>query len=100
MSSGSRAVDAPAVVVGAAEVASVAGVAGEVTGTDEAGSSSIGGSSVIRKDEVRLADAAQGQMYVCFEGPLGVHLKQEVKEKIWKDEYVEIFPCYRLKILI
>lgn len=25
-------------------------------------------------------------MYTFFEGPLGVHLKQEVKEKIWKDE--------------
>lgn len=36
-----------------------------------------------------------------FEGPLGAHLKQEVREKIWKDEYVEIFfPLTFRKILL
>lgn len=36
-------------------------------------------------------------MYVCFEGPLGVHLKQEIKEKIWRDEYVKIFSLLPLE---
>lgn len=40
---------------------------------------------------VYLADSVCGEVYVCFVGPLGAHLKQEVREKIWKDEYVEIF---------
>lgn len=42
-------------------------------------------------DKVRLADAAKCEVYVCFEGPLGAHLKQEVRDRIWKGEYVEIF---------
>lgn len=50
-----------------------------------------------RKEVVRIADAAQGQVYVCYEGPLGVHLKAEVREKIWKDEYVEIFSLLPLE---
>lgn len=33
--------------------------------------------------DVRLADAARGEIYACFEGPLGAHLKPEVKERIW-----------------
>lgn len=28
---------------------------------------------------------------MCFKGPLGAHLKVEVREKIWTGEYVEIF---------
>lgn len=31
-----------------------------------------------RREVVRLADEAHGQMYVCYKGPLGVHLKQEL----------------------
>lgn len=46
---------------------------------------------VVRKDVVRIADAAKCEVYVCYEGPLGAHLKQEVREKIVKGEYVEIF---------
>lgn len=34
---------------------------------------------------------------VCFEGPLGAHLKAEVREKIWKDEFVEIFSLLPLE---
>lgn len=34
------------------------------------------------------ADSAKGEIYVCFEGPLGAHLRAEVHEKIWKGEYV------------
>lgn len=44
-----------------------------------------------KQDLIRLADAAQYEVYVCFEGPLGAHLKQVVREKIWKGVYVEIF---------
>ncbi|KAM4013963.1 uncharacterized protein ACNLHF_003920 [Anomaloglossus baeobatrachus] len=46
---------------------------------------------------VPLSDAAKGELYVCFEGPLGIHLKQEVREKIWADEYVEIFSLLPLE---
>lgn len=38
-----------------------------------------------------LADSAKCEVYGCFEGPLGAHLKAEVREKIWKDEYMELF---------
>lgn len=46
---------------------------------------------------VRLADAAKCEVYVCFEGPLGSHLKQEVRDRIWKGEYVEIFSLLPLE---
>lgn len=48
-------------------------------------------------DGVRLADKAQGEVYVCFEGPLGVHLKPEIREKIWRGECVEIFSLLPLE---
>ncbi|KAM3921520.1 uncharacterized protein RB166_010915 [Leptodactylus fuscus] len=51
----------------------------------------------VGKEDVRMADLAKGEVYVCFEGPLGVHLKQEVREKIWKGEYVEIFSLLPLE---
>lgn len=35
-------------------------------------------------DEVWLADAARGEVYVCFEGPLDAHLKTEIRGWIWK----------------
>lgn len=44
-----------------------------------------------------MADAAKREVYVCFEGPLGAHLKADVKEKIWKGEYVEIFTLLPLE---
>lgn len=50
-----------------------------------------------RQDVVRLADAARCQVYICFEGPLGAHLEEEVWEKIWKGEYVEIFSLLPLE---
>lgn len=48
-------------------------------------------------DEVCLANAARGEVFVCFEDPLGAHLKQKVKEKIWRDEFVEIFSLLPLE---
>lgn len=42
-------------------------------------------------------DSAKSEVYVCFEGPLGAHLKAEVREKIWKGEYVEIFTLLPLE---
>lgn len=50
-----------------------------------------------RQDITRLADAAKCEVYVCYEGPLGSHLKQEVREKLWKGEYVEIFSLLPLE---
>lgn len=44
-----------------------------------------------KQDVVHLADAAKCKVYICFEGTLGAHLKAEVREKLWKGEYVEIF---------
>lgn len=48
-------------------------------------------------DVVRIADAAKCEVYVCFEGSLGTHLKQEVWDKIVKGEYVEIFSLLPLE---
>lgn len=74
----------------------VAGVAsGSQTGAVVSGDTRKAKES--EEDRVRLADAAKCEMYVCFEGPLGVHLKQEVREKIWKGEYVEIFSLLPLE---
>ncbi|CAJ0950815.1 unnamed protein product, partial [Ranitomeya imitator] len=50
-----------------------------------------------KEDVPQLDDAARGEVYVCFEGPLGAHLKQEVREKIWKGEYIEIFSLLPLE---
>lgn len=50
-----------------------------------------------RQDIIRLVDAAKCEVYVCYEGPLGAHLKQEVQEKLWKGEYVEIFSLLPLE---
>lgn len=33
---------------------------------------------------VRLADSTKCEVYVCFEGPLGAHLKMEVQKNIWR----------------
>lgn len=52
------------------------------------------------EDQIRLADAAGCEVYVCFEGPLGAHLKQEVNEQIWRGEYVEIFSLLPLENFI
>lgn len=62
-------------------------VAGEVSVAD----SRQGNTGEKEVDRVRLADLDKCEVYVCFEGPLGAHLKQEVHEKIWRGEYVEIF---------
>ncbi|KAM8972339.1 uncharacterized protein RCH25_017994 [Pelodytes ibericus] len=48
-------------------------------------------------DPVRLADSSRGDIYVCFEGPMGAHLKQEVRDKIGRGEYVELFTLLPLE---
>ncbi|CAH2277376.1 collagen alpha-1(II) chain-like isoform X1, partial [Pelobates cultripes] len=47
-----------------------------------------------------VPDAARQHAYVSFAGPLGVHLKQEVKEKIWKGDFCEIFSLLPLEDFI
>lgn len=42
-----------------------------------AGEKAKDGATVL--DKVRLADSAKCKVYVCFEGPLGAHLIQEVR---------------------
>ncbi|OCT80202.1 hypothetical protein XELAEV_18027013mg [Xenopus laevis] len=44
-----------------------------------------------------VSDFAKCSTYVCFEGPLGKHVKMEVKKKVWKGEYVEIFSLLPLE---
>uniref|UniRef100_A0A1B8XWI4 C3H1-type domain-containing protein n=1 Tax=Xenopus tropicalis TaxID=8364 RepID=A0A1B8XWI4_XENTR len=44
-----------------------------------------------------ISDAAKSQTYVCFEGPLGTHLKPEVRDKVQKGEYVDIFTLLPLE---
>lgn len=53
--------------------------------------------SVADKEVMRLADAARCEVYVCLERPLGAHLKPEVREKLWKGEYLEIFSLLPLE---
>ena len=55
------------------------------------------GESAGRQDIIRLADAAKCEVYLCYEGPLGSHLKPEVREKLWKGEYVDIFSLLPLE---
>lgn len=46
--------------------------------------------ATVRADIICNADAAKSEVYVCFEGPLGAHLKQEVRDKI--DKCRDFFP--------
>lgn len=48
-------------------------------------------------EEVQLVDTAKREVYVCFEWPLGVPLKAEVRETTWKGDYVEIFSLLPLE---
>ncbi|KAM3932714.1 uncharacterized protein RB166_005734 [Leptodactylus fuscus] len=82
------------VTLGGSPVVPVAGSGVAVSGVAAAGE---GAALAKPQEDVRLADSAQGEVYVCFEGPLGAHLKQEVREKIWKGEYVEIFSLLPLE---
>lgn len=60
------------------------------TGPDKKKAGKKETSEVTRKtDVVRIADAAKCEVYVCFEGSLGAHLIQEVRDKICKEEYVD-----------
>ncbi|KAM4809644.1 uncharacterized protein WCC33_016675 [Rhinophrynus dorsalis] len=78
------------------------------TGSASAGGASVvgpgvlpGGSeadvSKVGERPVPISDSAKSQAYVCFEGPLGAHLKQEVRDKIWKREYIDIFTLLPLE---
>ncbi|OCT57121.1 hypothetical protein XELAEV_18003999mg, partial [Xenopus laevis] len=44
-----------------------------------------------------ISDNARSQTYICFEGPLGAHLSVEIGEKIWKNEYIDIFTLLPLE---
>ncbi|OCT76051.1 hypothetical protein XELAEV_18031239mg [Xenopus laevis] len=80
-------------VVNAPEVPNVVLTAGSVSGTQV---EAISGEKM--KDiKLPLSDSAKSNTYVCFEGPLGAHLKPEVREKIWKREYVDIFTLLPLE---
>lgn len=63
-------------------------------------STSTGTPGVSVVDGVWLADAARCEVYICYEGPLGSHLKTEVRERIWKGECVEIFSLLPLEKFI
>lgn len=74
-------VDPPAAVVPATVAIMEPGqsAAGhKLTLRDKAESS---GEAITKQDSVRLADSAKCEVYVCFEGPLGAHLKPEFHEK-------------------
>lgn len=90
----------PAVMVdGSAESAAAGSATVESPGTSsgDSATNSQGKPGDKKAESVRLADAAKSEVYVCFEGPLSAHLKAEVKEKIWKGEYVEIFTLLPLE---
>ncbi|KAM3929242.1 uncharacterized protein RB166_007049 [Leptodactylus fuscus] len=86
----------PAQNTEASGVSPLPGGSGNIEGT-AAGARPLRAAPEKVKDDVRLADLAKGEVYVCFEGPLGAHLKPEVREKIWKREYVEIFSLLPLE---
>ncbi|OCT86384.1 hypothetical protein XELAEV_18020066mg [Xenopus laevis] len=80
-------------VLNAPEVPNVVLTAGSVSGTQ--GEAVSGDKS--KEKKLPLSDSAKSNTYVCFEGPLGAHLKPEVREKIWKREYVDIFTLLPLE---
>lgn len=55
------------------------------------------GSIPIHPDGVWLVDSAWDDMYMCIEEQIEMHLKQEIKERIGKDENVEMFSLLPLK---
>lgn len=80
-----------------AEASGLATVIPGVVGSSQV--STVAGATprVLSSDGIRLADAEQCKVYVCYEGPLGSHLKAEVRDKIWKGDYVEIFSLLPLE---
>lgn len=92
---GSRVSTEMTAVAGASTVPAKEGVSTVVAqGTDK---TAVASEMVAMQDIIRIADAAKCEVYVCYEGPLGAHLKQEVREKLWKGEYVEIFSLLPLE---
>ncbi|OCT61620.1 hypothetical protein XELAEV_18047648mg [Xenopus laevis] len=79
-------VNAPGVQNGGSTAGSVSGTQGETNSGDNT-----------KDKKLPLSDSAKSNTYVCFEGPLGAHLKPEVREKIWKREYVDIFTLLPLE---
>ncbi|OCT76054.1 hypothetical protein XELAEV_18031242mg [Xenopus laevis] len=71
----------------AAAAATVQEGAGELPGTEGA----------VQPAPGVVPEAAQRGAYVSFAGPLGTHVKKEVREKIWKGEFVEIFSLLPLE---
>ncbi|OCT97325.1 hypothetical protein XELAEV_18009551mg, partial [Xenopus laevis] len=70
----------------AAAAATVQEGAGELPGTEGA----------VQPAPGVVPEAAQRGAYVSFAGPLGTHVKKEVREKIWKGEF-EIFSLLPLE---
>lgn len=63
--------------------------AGAASGGDSVPVANPGGDKLDKP--VPISDGARGHSYLCFEGPLGAHLKMEQREKIWRREYLDIF---------
>ncbi|OCT76554.1 hypothetical protein XELAEV_18031757mg, partial [Xenopus laevis] len=89
--------DASGPVVTCGSVASaVGGTPGKSAGEGDSGNAA----ERDKEKEVILggvAEVARQNSYVSFAGPVGVHLKLETKEKIWKGEFVEIFSLLPLE---
>lgn len=41
-----------------------------------------------KAEALHLDNSTKDEFYVCFKGLLGTHLKQEVREWIWRGEYI------------
>ncbi|KAM8945857.1 protein-glutamine gamma-glutamyltransferase E-like [Pelodytes ibericus] len=59
-----------------------------LTGVGGPSISDLGGADL---GSVSIAEAARYSSYTSFSGPLGVHLKVEVREKIWKGDSDELY---------
>lgn len=61
------------------------GLPGQTTAVDSLVSRDKAGvteDAVTKQDSGQLVDSAKCEVYVCFEGPLGAHLKPKIHEKI------------------
>ncbi|XP_053575681.1 uncharacterized protein LOC128664914 [Bombina bombina] len=61
----------------------------------------VGSSGLVSRQgegaELRVADTAMSRSCLCSIGPLGMHLTSEVKEKIYKREFIEFFSLLPLE---
>lgn len=81
---GSGVKDIPFTSLGSGALSSAAGVVPQAVGVPD-GAEVVLGNSPKKVEDVSLADAAKEEVYVCFKGPFGVYLKQEVRRKICRD---------------